>query len=275
MNIIGIDIGNTNIKIGLWLQDNRQFIETIHGSDLQRLKDLLISAWDRIPVAKSSKERKKDGIIAAVSVCPENTKMLDEICEDELGEKVKIVGRNIPLPIEMGVDETEKVGTDRVVSAAAAFAVVEDAVMVADFGTAVTVDLVDEQGVFLGGVIYPGFAMSAKGLREGTAQLPDVRITRPRSVIGANTNEAINAGVYYGAIGMLETVSRLFAEQIGKWPQLIATGSGKEVIKQDCPFVNSWVDDLVVQGVVLAYKKFLSDKDETAEIIEELRRKKD
>jgi type III pantothenate kinase len=158
------------------------------------------------------------------------------------------------------VDEPDKVGTDRVVSAAAAYDVIEDAVVVADFGTAVTIDLVDEKGIFLGGVICPGFEISAKALKENTAQLPKTKITRPKAPFGKNTAEAINCGLYYSAIGMLEEVVRRYAEKIGRWPQTIITGSAAKTIKDDCNFIDSFVPNLVVKGIVLAYKKYIAEK---------------
>jgi type III pantothenate kinase len=176
------------------------------------------------------------------------------------------------------VDEPNKVGTDRVVSAAAAYDVVEDAVVVADLGTAVTIDLVDEKGVFLGGVICPGFEISAKALKENTcclvlrresqrqaAQLPKTTITKPKAPFGKNTAEAINCGLYYSAIGTLEEVIRRYAEKIGKWPQTIITGSAAKTIKDDCDFVDSFVPNLVAKGIVLAYKKYIAEKTENTD----------
>jgi type III pantothenate kinase len=162
--------------------------------------------------------------------------------------------------MSLWVDEPDKVGTDRVVSAAAAYDVVEDAVVVADFGTAVTIDLVDGNGVFLGGVICPGFEIGAKALKENTARLPKTKITKPKAPYGKNTVEAINCGLYYSAVGMLQEVIRRYAEEIGKWPQTVITGAAAKVIKDDCEFIDSWVPNLVVKGIVLAYKKYIEEK---------------
>jgi len=138
--------------------------------------------------------------------------------------------------------------------------VVEGAVVVADFGTAVTIDLVDDNGVFRGGVICPGFEISAKSLKDSTAQLPGVKVTRPAGPYGKNTADAINCGLYYSAVGALEEIIRRYAEEIGKWPQTVITGSAAKVIAEDCGFVDSFVPNLVVKGIVLAYKKFVEEK---------------
>jgi len=262
MNIIAIDIGNTNITIGLFLDGQEQFIKSIPGRSRAKLTDCLKAAWQKIPIAESSKEKKRDGVIVISSVKPIWTKLIQEIAKDNLGEKVYIVGKDIPLPMTLWVDEPDKVGTDRVVSAAAAYAVVEDAVVVADFGTAVTIDLVDKNGIFLGGVICPGFEISAKALKENTAQLPKAKITKPKAPYGKSTTEAINCGLYYSAIGTLEEVIRRYAEKIDKWPQTVITGSAARTIKDDCNFIDSFVPNLVTKGIVLAYQKYIKQKAE-------------
>src|SRR3989304_9987502 len=187
MNIIAIDIGNTNIAIGFFLDGEEQFIKSFPGQGREELTDCLKTAWGKVPVAKSSKEKKRDGVIVISSVKPNWTEMVTDIVKDALGERVYIIGKDMPLPMTCWVDEPDKVGTDRVVAAAAAYDVVEDAVVVADFGTAVTIDLVDQNGIFQGGVIYPGFEISAQALKDNTAQLPNVKVTRPSTPYGKNT----------------------------------------------------------------------------------------
>lgn len=269
MNLIAIDIGNTNIRIGFFLNDLQQFIESIPGSDEAKLKETLTSAWEQVPFAARAKEPIREGVIVVSSVKPEWTDLIETICKDELNENIWLIGRDVSLPIEMGIDDYNEVGTDRIVAAAAAYAVVEDAVVVADFGSAVTIDLVDEQGVFLGGVIAPGFEMAAKSLYEGTSKLPQVKVNTPKDAVGANTIDAINAGLYYSAVGLLRTVTEKYAEQLEKWPQTVVTGAGAELIKKDCNFVDTWVANLTVTGIVLAYKKHLDDQSQLSEFKEE------
>jgi type III pantothenate kinase len=269
MNLIAIDIGNTNIRIGFFLNDLQQFIESIPGSDEDKLKATLTSSWEQIPFAARAKEPVREGVIVVSSVKPEWTELIEIICKDELGEKIRLIGKDVDLPMEMGVDDYNEVGTDRVVAAAAAYAVIEDALVVADFGSAVTIDLVDEQGVFMGGVIAPGFDLAAKSLYEGTAKLPQVKVHSPKDAVGANTIDAINAGLYYSAIGLLRTVTEKYAEQLEKWPQTVVTGAGAELIKPDCDFVDTWVANLTVTGIVLTYKKHLDDQAQLAEFQEE------
>ncbi len=260
MNLIAIDIGNTNITIGLFLEGQEQFIKSIPGRSQPELAECLKSAWGKIPIAKSSKEKKRDGVLVVSSVKPAWTKLVKKIAKDAFDEKIYVIGKDIPLPITLWVDEPDKVGTDRLVSAAAAYAVAEDAVVVADFGTAVTIDLVDGNGIFQGGVICPGLEISAQALKESTAQLPKVKITKPKEPYGKTTNQAINCGLYYSAIATLQEVIRRYAEKIGRWPHTVLTGSAAEIIKDDCDFIDSYVPNLVVKGIALAYQKYIEEK---------------
>jgi type III pantothenate kinase len=257
MNIIAIDVGNTKIAVGLFLDGQEQSIQSLPGTDHEGLRTCLKEAWAKVPVAEGSKEWKRDGLIVVSSVKPEWTAALQQIVKDELGEKIRLVGKEIPLPMAMWVENPDQVGTDRVVAAAAAYSVVEGAVVVADFGTAVTIDLVDQHGVFQGGAILPGFDLSALTLHENTSMLPQVKVARPANPWGRNTVDAICCGLYYGAIGALEEIVRRYAETIGVWPQVVMTGSAGEMIREDCPFVDNYVPNLVVKGIVLATLKSL------------------
>jgi type III pantothenate kinase len=257
MNVIAIDIGNTNINIALFLDNEEKFIESIAGDSRKKIESFLIKAWQEIPISQSSREKRRDGVIVVSSVKPEWTQVIEDIAKKNFDENIHIIGKDIPLPINLWVDEPEKVGTDRVVAAAAAFDVIGDAVAVADFGTAVTIDLVDKNGIFLGGVICPGFEVSAKALSNNTAQLPNVKVTKPKAPYGKNTVDAINCGLYYSIVGTLQEVLRRYADELGIWPQTIITGSGAKIIYSDCEFVDDYVPNLVVRGVFLAYKKFI------------------
>jgi type III pantothenate kinase len=264
MNVIAVDIGNTNISVGLFLDGKEDFIRSIPGRSEGELRECLVGAWAKIPVLERSRERKRDGVIVVSSVKPVWTDLVRRIADEDLDEKIRVIGEDIPLPISTWLDEPKKVGTDRIVAAAAAFDVVEDAVVVADFGTAVTIDLVDEHGVFQGGVICPGFEISAQALKDNTAQLPKVTVHRPEEPLGRNTADAINCGLYYSIIGGMEEIIRRYAEQIGRWPQTVITGSAAEMIREDCPFVDNYVPHLVIKGIVLAYVKYIEEKSETS-----------
>ena len=240
MNIVAVDIGNTNVAIGLFLDGKEESVESLPGVGQAELRTSLLAAWEKIPVLSSSAEGKRDGVIVVSSVKPAWTELVGKMVAEDLDERIHVVGDDIPWPMSAWVDEPEKVGTDRIVSAAAAYAVVEDAVVVADFGTAVTI----------------------RALKDHTAQLPTVTVHRPETPYGKNTADAINCGLYYSVIGALEEIVRRYAEEIGHWPQTVITGAAAATIKDDCPFVDNYVPHLVVKGIVLAYQKYLETQSE-------------
>lgn len=262
MNIVAIDIGNSSIRIGLFLKDEKQSIQVLSGTAKQKLKTALCAAWKKVPQIGLSKEGKRDGVLVVSSVKPAWTKQIAQLVKQELDEDIKVVGQDIPLPLTAFVDDPAQVGTDRLVAAAAAHAVVENAVVVIDVGTAVTIDLVDQHGVFQGGVIFPGFELGACSLKEHTAQLPKVKMDRPAAPYGKNTADAIRCGLYYSLVGALEEIIRRYAETLGVWPQTVITGAGAKLIQEDCQFIDSYVPDLVVHGIVLAYKRHLEESTE-------------
>lgn len=262
MNLIALDIGNTSIGVGFFLNDREELVQSVPNTDLAAVAELLKSSWARIPTAPSSKEKKRDGVIVASSVNPKVAEAVADIVRVELGEKLQFIGKDIPLALNIAVDEPSKVGTDRLVAAAAAYAVVEEAVVVADFGTAITIDLVDDEGTFLGGVILPGFELSAKALNTGTALLPKIEVSKPAAPFGKNTRDAINCGIYWAGVATLQELTRRFAEHLGKWPKTVVTGRGSQMIKEDCDFIDSFVNDLVVRGIALVYREYLNSRKE-------------
>lgn len=265
MNILAVDIGNTAIKFALFIDDTEQLMRrfALTEPDIDRqIETLLTECWQKVPMVSSAKTPTKDGVIVVSSVNPPWTERFRALCRQAINEPIKVIGQDVPLPIETSVDAPFEVGTDRLVAAAAAYSVVEDAVVVADFGTAVTIDLVDEDGVFVGGTISPGFQMALDALHEHTAKLPAIKMQKPAGVYGSNTVEAMRAGVYWAAVGLLETACRKYAEQLGKWPHVILTGGAAALFKDDCEFVDSYVPDLSLRGIVIAYKKAIYEAED-------------
>jgi type III pantothenate kinase len=262
MNILAIDIGNTNISIGLFIDGTERRIETVAGTNEPLLVEVLEAAWSEIPMSTTSKKPVRDGRVIVSSVKPAWTEQVGKLAKDNLGEKIMLIGPDVPLPMEMKVDAPERVGTDRVAAAAAAWAVVEQALVVADFGTAITIDMVDDNGAFLGGIIAPGIGMGAKALNEFTAKLPLVKTQAPDGPWGTNTESAINNGLYFGAVGLLNEVVRRYAEKIEKWPYTVITGGDAGLIHKDCEFVDAFVPYLTIKGIALAYRNYLDAKQE-------------
>src|SRR5262249_25738093 len=127
--------------------------------------------------------------------------------------------------------------------------------VVASFGTATTVDCINEEGVFMGGAILPGLAMQARSLYEGTDALPHVEITSPDTVFGASTEQAIQNGIVYGAVGALREITERYATVLNAWPQLVVTGGNSQLVRQHADFIDNIVPDLCIRGIALAHRK--------------------
>ena len=166
-----------------------------------------------------------------------------------------MVGQGIELPIEVKLREPHRVGVDRVCTAAAAFERTGHGCTVVDFGTTVTVDLVDDAGVFLGGAILPGPRLQAQALAKYTAALPEVDPQPPANPIGADTVEAIGSGVCYGIAGAVRGLVERYATVLHHWPQVVATGGQLELFMPECDFIDSAVPDLTLLGVGLAHTR--------------------
>lgn len=154
-------------------------------------------------------------------------------------------------------------GIDRICSAAAAYDSVRRACVIASFGTAITIDFVNDEGAFMGGAILPGVEAQARALHESTAQLPAVKVTTPSGIYGASTEDAISTGVLFGIIGGLREIVERYATELGSWPELVGTGGNVEMIGPHAQIIDHIVPDLCVRGIALAYRKHFSPFEES------------
>jgi type III pantothenate kinase len=202
--------------------------------------------------------------LVAGSVNPAALTVLEKMAEQRLGEPVAVVGRDIPLPIATTLPEPEKIGVDRLCCAAAAFQRLQQPCVVADFGTAVTIDCVNPDGVFIGGAILPGLTLQAAALHDRTAQLPQVEPVNPDWVFGRNTNEAIVGGIVYGLRGAMRELVESYATELAVWPTVITTGGDAELIGLQEGIVQAIVPELNLIGIALAFYKSLPPEEDQA-----------
>jgi type III pantothenate kinase len=213
--------------------------------------------------------------VVASSVRPDRLEALTAAASSRLGEKVLVIGRDVPLPMLTDLPAPQRIGTDRLCTAAMAYHRLRSACVVADFGSAVTIDAVSDDGVFLGGAILPGLRMSAAALAGRTAALPEVRLARPQWVFGTDTEKAIIGGIVLGARGALREIAEAYATAMGKWPPVILTGGDAELIgtpeelaaaerhagepfeargRMGLDLVHAIVPDLCLMGIALAWR---------------------
>ncbi len=248
MKMLAVNVGNSRVAFGVF-EDGRLTQAERHqlSSDNAKL----------IEAAQVWGETVADGNNPAVlaSVNPQICRLLHEVLFKDVGMKVLTVGQEVPLPMNVDLPNPEKVGVDRILNAAAAYERIKDAVTVVDAGTAITVDCVSPEGVFLGGAILPGLALSARVLHQQTALLPEVKIVRPDSVYGKDTSQAIQAGIYYGAVGAIRELIERYATELRAWPVTIVTGGDGELLCAECDFIQAYVADLTLRGIELSFRR--------------------
>jgi len=250
-NILACDAGNTTIHFAHVRGDDIRGAQAVRIGALGELGRKLADLWREMDQPKK---------IVACSVNPSALKALEAAADEETGQDVIVIGRDVPLPMETELPDPQSVGTDRLCCAVAAYDRIGQACVVADFGTAITIDCVNDDGVFLGGTIMPGLAMSAEALHNGTAQLPRVEPTEPPGVIGKDTNQAMVGGIIFGARGALRERIEAYATLLGHWPLVILTGGDARLICPDpntSELVQAVVPDLVLRGVAMAYYRTL------------------
>jgi type III pantothenate kinase len=147
------------------------------------------------------------------------------------------------------------VGADRIVDAVAAIYKYGAPCIVVDFGTATTFDAVDAEGRYLGGVITPGITISSDALFARTAKLPKVEIARPQRVIGSNTVESIQSGLYHGYAGLVDGILKKMIDELGGSPAVIATGGLAPLIARGSEFIKEVDETLTLEGLRLVYER--------------------
>jgi len=250
-SVLACDVGNSAIHFAHVKGDEVGPMSAFRLGRLNGLGEALSRLWEEMPAPRKA---------VATSVNPAGLKALEAAAVETLDEPLLLVGRDLPLPIETNLPSPESIGTDRLCCAAAAYDRLGVACVVADFGTAITIDFVGDEGVFMGGAILPGLAMGAESLHSGTAQLPKVKLTRPDWVLGRDTRRAIVGGLVYGARGALRELVEAYATERGHWPVVILTGADAHLV---CPdpgasgLAQAIVPDLVLRGAAIAYYRTL------------------
>ncbi len=248
-SVLACDVGNTTIRFAHVGSGKVTGLQQFLIGNLTGLGETLKELWGKIPAPKK---------LVASSVNPAGLKVLEERADESLHEAVLVIGRDLRVPMEMDVSHPESVGVDRLCCAIAAYDRLGTACVVGDFGTAVTIDCVSDEGVFLGGAILPGLRMGADSLHTATAQLPQVQLTEPMWVIGKDTAEAIVGGLVFGARGALRELVEQYATQLRHWPVVILTGGDAKLVCSDpnaSELVQAIVPDLSLRGVAASYYK--------------------
>ena len=257
--ILTFDIGNTNIVFALFEDDKIKHQWRIETDISKNVDDYAV---DLVEIFLTHKINCLNitGVIIG-SVVPTLTKKIHEAVKKftstTISNKILIIGDNkTNIDIEINVQNKSEVGHDRIINAYAASKKFGNNLIIVDFGTATTFDADGAKGDYIGGVISPGINLSIKTLHEMTAQLPKISLKRQTNVIGKNTLEALNSGIYHGYISLIEGLIAKIEKEYGQKTKHIFTGGLAELFKDDLSnLIDHYEPNLTLEGMYKIYKK--------------------
>ncbi len=172
------------------------------------------------------------------------------LCRNYFGSEPLVVGENgTELGIEVKIDRPSEVGSDRLVNAIAARKLFGNSLIILDFGTATTFDIVDAKGCYAGGVIAPGINLSLEALHMKAAKLPNIAITKPKHVVGKSTVSAMQSGIYYGYLGLTEGIVSRIKKELGGKVKVVATGGLAPLFAKESAMIEHLEPDLTIIGL--------------------------
>ena len=252
--ILAVDVGNTNITCGVFRGE--EIVASFRiTTKMPRTSDEYGMMLGTLLEKNQVNEKEiRDAIIA--SVVPNVMHSLQNAIIKYLGITPIVVEAGIKTGIRVATPNPQQIGADRIVDAVAAYELYGGPVLVIDFGTATTYDLVDSEGAFLGGVTAPGIRISAKALWEDAAKLPEIEIKKPEYVLGKDTITSMQAGLVYGQIGQTEYIIRKVKEE-NNVPdaKVVVTGGLGRIIANETSAVDVYDPNLTLKGINIIYKK--------------------
>ena len=200
-----------------------------------------------------SKEEIADCIIS--SVVPPVFNSVNTGVQKVIGKKPMVVGPGLKTGLNIHMDIPSQVGSDLIVAAVAALAEYPAPLVLIDMGTATTIEVIEPDNVFEGGLIFPGMMVSLNSLTSNTAQLPGISLDKPRHVVGKNTVDCMRSGMMYGTAAMLDGLIDRIAEELGHESTVIATGGLAQFVVPLCKHNMILEKDLLLKGLNILYKK--------------------
>jgi type III pantothenate kinase len=251
--ILVIDVGNTNIVLGLYdgknllhdwrLSTNRASTADEYGMTMYNLFQHAGIKLDQV-----------EGVIIS-SVVPPLMFVLEQLCLKYVKKAPLIVGPGVKTGLNIRYENPREVGADRIVNAVAAIEMYGSPVIVVDFGTATTFDYIDEAGQYIGGAVAPGIGISTEALYQRAAKLPRIELVKPKSVVGRNTVASMQAGIIFGFAGQVDGIVERIREEFGTNPKVVATGGLAELISKESRTIETTNQLLTLQGLRIIYER--------------------
>lgn len=250
--ILVMDVGNTNIVLGVYegerlMHDWRLSTNRSATADEYGLAICNLFRHVGINIADIQ------GVILS-SVVPPLNHVLDEMCERYLKKDPLIVGPGLKTGMNIRYENPKEVGADRIVNAVAAIELYGPPLIIVDFGTATTYDYIDERGQYVGGAIAPGIGISTEALYQKAAKLPRIELSKPKTTVGRNTVNSMQAGIIYGYVGQVDGIVTRICAETGTKPKVIATGGFAELIASESATIDEVNQLLTLTGLRILYE---------------------
>jgi type III pantothenate kinase len=245
--LLAIDIGNTNITLGLYQKDAlgaRWRLSTNYEKTPDEYGMLMSSLFRHAGISTEDIHA-----VVMASVVPPLTAIFQQACERYFQCKPLIVDETIRTGVCVRYEDTGSVGADRIVDAAACYKLYGGPACIVDFGTATTFDAISSEGDYLGGAIAPGIGIAAEELFLRAAKLPKWDLCRPPAAIGKNTVHSLQSGFLFGYVGLVEGMVRRFQEELGPSTRIIATGGLAEIIAKETEIITIVAPWLTLDGL--------------------------
>ena len=251
--LLAIDVGNTQTVIGVYDGSRRLRHWRVLTEPERTADEYGVLFWNLYRSADLS--TKDVGGIIVSCVVPPMVGVVESVCNDFFGCRPLIVGPGVRTGMPILYDNPKEVGADRIVNAVAAYELYRTSVIVVDFGTATTFDCVSRKGEYIGGVITPGIGISLDALFRKTAKLSRVELVKPERIVGKNTVNAIQAGVIYGYVGLVDGLVERITAEMGGAARVIATGGFASLVGPESRSIGAVDEFLTLEGLRLVYER--------------------
>jgi len=249
--LLAVDIGNTNITFGIF-EDEQLRATWRMATNVNQMADeyaaLLLNLLHHQGLDASDIKE-----IAFCGVVPPLQSTFEELFQRYFHISPLVIGPGVKTGVRIRQDNPREVGTDRIVNAAAAHHLYKGSVIIVDLGTATTFDTVSKEGDHLGGAIAPGIATAAEALFARTSALPRIELVHPKHAIGTNTIAAMQSGVVFGYVGLIEGIVSRIQQELGEKATVVATGGYAELIARETTVIDEVNPNLTLVGLRLIY----------------------
>jgi type III pantothenate kinase len=251
--ILVIDVGNTNIVLGIYEGDkllHHWRLSTERSGTVDEDGIMILNLFNHAGV----QVKQIEGVILS-SVVPPLVNGLQRVCLKYLKRAPLLVGPGIKTGLNIRYENPREVGADRIVNAVAAIELYGPPLIVVDFGTATTFDYIDDKGRYIGGAIAPGIGIATEALYQKAAKLPRIELVKPNSTVGRNTVASMQSGIIYGFAGQVDGIVGRIRQEFNLEAKVIATGGLAELIAGESKTIQEVNPLLTLQGLKIIYER--------------------